>query len=179
MHGSSDYWIGGQPPGGQRWSCAEFGTVLDDVATRQALFGMHGRYVRQWNAIELDPKRSLLEHTYQVLDAKILAADGSFVLHGRADYQSHWILEILFRRGFKEFYPWTLERNAMRSTADMRSVHLHWSGSGREAFARWLEEEQAPPREPASGRSILVGMWQRLRAMQPRARNAEEVPRRA
>lgn len=153
---SAKYWVGTQPPDADRWSCAERATVLNDLAARQAVFEMHGRYVRRWNNIERDPKRSLFEHTYRVHGAEVLRADGRFVLHGRSDRHASWVLEILFRRGFREFYPWTLERNTMRTPADMRSVHLHWSGGGREAFERWLDEEQAPPGNPAPGRSILA-----------------------
>jgi hypothetical protein len=138
MRDSSEYWIGGNPLGGDRWSYARFGTVLDDVATRQALFRMHGRYVRQWNDIELDSKRSLLEHTQQVHGAKVLTAGDRFVLHGRSGSWSHWILEILYSPGFREFYPWTLERNTLRSLADVRSVHLHWSGvAGKHSEGGW------------------------------------------
>jgi len=163
MNESREYWIGEQPLDGDRWSYAEFGTVLTDVETRRALFGMHGRYVKQWNDIERDPRSSLFEHTHHIYGAKILPADGRFVLHGRPDSRSHWILEILFSRGFREFHPWTLERNAMRSAADMRSAHLHWSGNGKEAFARWMEKERAATRVHASGRSILADVRSAIR----------------
>lgn len=176
MDGSGAYWIGEQPLDGERWSYAEFGTVLNDVATRQTLFGMYGRYVRRWNDIELDPKRSLFEHTHQVHGARVLAADGRFVLHGRPDRHSHWVLEILFRRGFREFYPWTLERNAMRLPVDMRSVHLHWCGNGREAFARWMEKEQAPRKDPAS-RSTSSRIGRRLQGLQHGTHDVDKVRR--
>jgi len=136
MNETDAYWTGGQPPDGDRWSCADFGAVLDDAETRLALFRMYGRYVRRWNDIE--------PGIHQVHGAKVLAADGRFVLHGRPDSRSHWILEIVFARGFRVFHPCSMGRNAMRSTADMRSVHLHWSGSGRQAFGHWMSAEQAP-----------------------------------
>lgn len=177
MRESAGYWIGTQPLDADRWSCAERAMVLNNLATRQALFGMHGRYVRQWNDVERDPQRSLFEHTHRVHGAKVIRADGRFVLHGQADRHTHWVLEILFRHGFREFYPWTLEHNAMRTPADMRSVLLHWSGGGREAFERWLDEEQAPPGNPTTSRSVLARIGRSLRASPPRASDTDEVRR--
>lgn len=112
------------------------------------------------------PHAQLLEHTHQLHGAKVLAADGRFVLHGRPDSWSHWILEIVFTSGFREFHLGTFERNAMRSPAHMRSVHLHWSGRGREAFERWLglDKERAPTtRTTPFARSVLAEVGSAIR----------------
>ncbi|KQW64893.1 hypothetical protein [Variovorax sp. Root411] len=154
MNEANGYWIGGQPLDGDQWSYTDFGTVLDDAQTRQTLFRMYERYVRQWNDIELDHSRNLSEHTHQVHGAKVLAGDGRFVLHGRPNSRSHWILEIVFSGGFRVFHRCDLGRNTLRSTADMQSIHLHWSGCGREGFEHWMGKEQAITHGRAPKRSI-------------------------
>jgi hypothetical protein len=143
MSRSKSYWVGAKPSGGERWAYTEHAEVLDDPVVEEALFRMYRRYVKQLNDIELDRRRSLSEHTHQVLGAQVVGANRRFVLHARPDTETHWILEIMFARGFREFYPgMSFGRNTMRSVSDMRSVHLHWSGAARQAFDRWLEEER-------------------------------------
>jgi len=138
------YWIGKKPWDGDRWGYTEHGTVLAGDDIREALFRMYRRYVKQWNDIELDRGRSLSEHSHKVHGAQVVGANKRFVLHGRPDAQTHWILEMMFARGFQEFYPgWSCGRNTMRTPADIRSIHLHWNGEGGQAFERWLKEEQA------------------------------------
>lgn len=174
MGESREYWMGEQPRDGDRWVYAEFGTVLDDAATRQALVDMHGRYVKQWNDVELDPRGGLFKHTHEVHGAKVLAADGRFVLHGRGDSRSHWILEIVFSLGFREFHAFSFQRNTMRSPADMRSVHLHWCGHGRELFERWMDKERAATQGGTTSRSILARAIQMSKS---RAADADAVRR--
>lgn len=156
MNETSAYWTGQRPRDAEEWSCTDFGAVVDDAATRHALFRMYGRYVKRWNEIELDASRNLFEHTHEVDGAKVLAADGRFVLHGRSRARSQWIVEIIFSRGFRVFYPGNLGRNPMRGVADIRSVHLHWSGSGRDAFEQWMRTEQASPQARASNPAFLL-----------------------
>lgn len=143
MRSANSYWVGKKPPGGKRWAYTAHGEVLEDAATRDALFRMYRRYVKQWNDIELDRGRSLSEHTHQVFGAQAVGANRRFVLHARPDSDSHWILEMMFARGFSEFYPGaSCGRNTMRSPADIRSIHLHWSEGARGAFDRWITDER-------------------------------------
>lgn len=140
----TSYWIGQRPSGAQKWAYTTSATVLDEVEYHEPLFRMYRRYVKQWNDIELNRDRSLSEHTHQVHDAKVVGGTRRcFNLHWHNESNDHWILEVNYARGFSEFYPGlSCGRNPFRSIKDVRSAHLHWSGSGRKEFDRWLASEK-------------------------------------
>lgn len=136
------YWVGPAPAGVKRWAYTTSGAVIDDPEQREAIFRMHRRYVKQWNDIELDHSRSLSEHTHEVLGAQVVNGGRRFILHGYQE-PSHWILEILYARGFSEFHPdWSCGKNPFRTTEDMRHTVLHWSDDGRTTFEQWMEAEK-------------------------------------
>ena len=143
MTRKSAYWIGKRPWDGKRWAYTNAATVLDDASQKEAIFRMYRRYVKQWNDIELDEDRSLSEHTHEVCGAKVVGGNRRFILHVQNNNQDTWILEVHFARGFSEFYPGlSTGRNTMRSPADIRSIHLHWSQAGNEVFREWLKIEK-------------------------------------
>lgn len=143
MKKSEPYWINKKPTGGRKWVYTTSATAIEDATQKEEILRMYRRYVKQWNDIELDHSRSLSEHTHEVCGAKVVGANKKFILHAYEGDQNHWILEILFARGFSQFYPgWSTGKNTMRSTADMKGAYLHWSGAGREAFERWLVTER-------------------------------------
>jgi hypothetical protein len=116
--------------------------VVSDPAQRDAIFRMQRRYVKQWNEIELDRSRSLSEHTHEVFGAQVVGANRRFILHAQVE-SAHWILEVMYARGFSEFHPgWSFGKNPFRSVEDMRSIHLHWSENGRILFEQWLVAER-------------------------------------
>jgi hypothetical protein len=117
--------------------------VITDPETVEAVFRMQRRYAKQWNDIELDRSRSLSEHTHEVCGAKVIGGDRRFTLHAQQDDKVNWILEVLFSRGFSEWYPgWSFGKNGFRSVGDIKGVHLHWSDGGKEAFSSWLTREK-------------------------------------
>jgi hypothetical protein len=144
MRKKAPYWIGKKPWDGTRWAYTERATLLDDASQKEAIFRMYRRYVKQWNDIELNTERSLAEHTHEICGAKVVGGGGKkFILHAHRDNQDHWILEVMFARGFSESYPgWSTGRNTMRTLSDMRSIHLHWSHAGDKAFESWLVTEK-------------------------------------
>jgi hypothetical protein len=144
MKRRSTYWVGERPTGGERWAYATHGTVIDDPHAMEVIFQMHGRYVKRWNDIELDRSRSLSEHTHEVRGAKVVGGGSRrFILHAQENNKEHWILEILYSRGFSEFCPGgSFGKNSLRSTDDIRSIHLHWSDDAQMKFEKWLAEEK-------------------------------------
>ncbi|MBT8421068.1 MAG: hypothetical protein KJO08_09430 [Gammaproteobacteria bacterium] len=144
MTGKTAYWIGKKPWDGKRWAYTTSGIVLDDPFQKEEIFRMYRRYVRQWNEIELNMDRSLSEHTHEVCGAKVVGGNAQkFILHMQNSDRDTWILEVNFARGFSEFYPGlSCARNTMRSPDDIRSIHLHWSQAGNEAFKEWLKVEK-------------------------------------
>jgi hypothetical protein len=143
MKKKSPYWIGKKPWDGFRWTYTDTAKILEDVAQKEAIFRMYRRYVKQWNDIELDRNRSLSEHTHEVCGAKVISSSRKFTLHAHYDNQEHWILEVMFARGFSEFYPGlSAGRNTMRSVSDIRSIYLHWNQAGDSKFENWLITEK-------------------------------------
>ena len=143
MRKASNYWQGKKPSNGTRWAYTDKAVVLEDPDMVEAVFRLHRRYAKQWNDIELDTSRSLSEHTHQICGAQVIGGNHRFILHAHRENKEHWILEILYARGFSEWYPgWSFGKNALRSLDDIKSIHLHWSVGGREAFERWLKEEK-------------------------------------
>jgi hypothetical protein len=143
MKRGSSYWIGTRPTGGERWAYTTFGTVIDDPKMKEAVLRMHRRYAKQWNDIELDRSRCLSEHTHEILGAQVVGGSRRFILHAEEENKNHWILEIMYARGFSEFHPgWSFGKNPLRSIDDMRSLHLHWSDEGRSKFEEWIEAER-------------------------------------
>jgi len=105
---------------------------------------MYGRYVKQWNDIELDRTRSLNEHSHEVCGAQVVGAERMFVLHDTSQKNEDWILEVKFARGFTPFHPgWSCGKNPFRSLADIANINLHWKGSGDQRFRTWLDRECA------------------------------------
>lgn len=145
MAATPTYWIGPRPSDGKRWGYTTTATVLTSDDEKEAIYRMYQRYVKQWNDIELDNDRCLSEHTHEICGAKVVGSGNRrFTLHWCGDNQVHWILEVLFARGFREYYPGlSCGRNALRSTKDIRVIRLHWSVGGREEFGRWLVAEKA------------------------------------
>lgn len=145
MSTKSTYWIGARPSDGKRWSYTTSAIVFAADEEKKAIFRMYRRYVKQWNDIELGMDRCLSEHTHQICGANVVGSTNRrFILHWQEGDQTHWILEVCFARGFKEYYPGlSCSRNTLRSTKDIRSIRLHWSQNGREEFSRWLAAEKA------------------------------------
>ncbi len=144
MASRTSYWIGKRPSNGKKWAYTTSATALEVAGYHEALFRMYRRYVKQWNDIELNKNWSLSEHIHEVCGAKIVGGPGRcFILHWHNDSNDHWILELCFARDFSEFYPGlSCGRNPFRSTNDIRTARLHWSGRGREEFERWLVSEK-------------------------------------
>lgn len=141
---TSGYWIGERPSDGKRWSDTTAAKVIDDAPTKEAIFHMFRRYVKQWNDIELDRARSLSEHTHEVQGAQVVGATRQFVLTSHTDGLDRWTLEVRYGRGFSSFYPGSsFGRNPFRSIADIQSIRLHWSDAGDQAFEKWLLLEQS------------------------------------
>ena len=143
MKRASNYWQGIKPTNGTRWVYTDKAMVLDDPQLVEAVYRMHRRYAKQWNDIELDTSRSLSEHTHKVCGAQVVGGNRRFILHAHQENNEHWILEILFARGFSVWYPgWSFGKNSLRSTSDIKSIQLHWSQGGKEAFESWLKAER-------------------------------------
>lgn len=138
------YWIGPRPSEGKRWVYTTTATVLTEDEEQEAVYRMYQRYVKQWNDIELNNDKCLSEHTHEIFGAKVVGSGNRrFILHWHRGNEVHWILEVLFARGFKEYYPeFSCGRNALRSIKDIRAIRLHWSEGGREEFGRWHASEQ-------------------------------------
>lgn len=145
METKSTYWIGQRPSDGKRWVYTTSAIVLTADEERETIFRMYRRYVKQWNDIELNMDSCLSEHTHEVCGAKVVgSANRRFILHWQGSNQIHWILEVFFARGFKEYYPgFSCGRNTLRTAEDIRSIRLHWSQNGREEFNRWQAAERA------------------------------------
>jgi len=145
MAAKSAYWLCPRPSDGKHWAYTTSATILTGDEEKQAIYSLYRRYVKQWNDIELDTDRCLSEHTHEVCGAKVVgSANRRFILHWQRGNQDHWILEVFFARGFREYYPGlSCGRNTLRSTKDIRSIRLHWSENGREEFNRWLATEKA------------------------------------
>ncbi len=143
------YWIGSRPSDGRRWAYASAAAVLTGDEEKEAIYRMYRRYVKQWNDIELNGDRCLSEHTHEICGAKVIGSGNRrFILHWSGGNQAHWILEVLFARGFREYYPGlSCGRNTLRSTKDIRGIRLHWSENGREEFDRWLVAEKEANKE--------------------------------
>lgn len=137
------YWNGTRPSDGKRWRDAEEAALLDLDVYGDDLYRMYRRYVKQWNDIELDHARELSEHTFRVLGARVVGSSGKFILTFDADRNSGWILDVTFRRGFRQYYPGlSTGLNALRSLADISRAALHWRGDGRKSFDSWLKLEK-------------------------------------
>lgn len=137
------YWTTEKPSDAKRWSGMQSGAVLDPDVYCGRLFHLYRRYVKQWNDIELDHSRGLDEHTHEVCGAKVIGARNMFVLSHVTPGGSRWILEVVFGKGFRQFYPgWSTGMNAMRTTSDIKRMLLHWADTGRSAFEKWLEQEE-------------------------------------
>lgn len=143
MTGRKLYWSGPRPSDGKRWQGAEAAIVLDLDVYGESLFRMYRRYVKQWNEIELNHTRELSEHTFRVCGARVVGSSGKFILTFDADRENGWILDMSFRRGFRQYYPGlSTGLNALRSIADIRRAALHWRGDGKDSFDNWLEQER-------------------------------------
>ncbi len=104
---------------------------------------MYRRYVKQWNDVELDDARNFDESPQEICGANVTSDFKRFVVLGRTQNGEEWILEIWFARGFQRFYPGaSCARNTLRSTSDIKSLHLHFSPGGQQAFTDWLQHEQ-------------------------------------
>ncbi|MBM5572443.1 MULTISPECIES: hypothetical protein [Deefgea] len=145
MASKSTYWIGSRPSDGKGWTYTTSAIELICDEEREAIYRMYRRYVKQWNDIELNNDISLSEHTHEICGAKIVgSANRRFILHWQGNEQVHWILEVFFSRGFKQYYPgFSCALNTLRSTEDIRSIRLHWSLNGKEEFNSWLLKERA------------------------------------
>lgn len=139
------YWIGPRPSDGKRWATTTMATVLTEDEQKEAVYRMYQRYVKQWNDIELNNDKCLSEHTHEICGAKVISSGNRrFILDWYGGNKVHWILEVLFARGFKEYHPgFSCGRNALRSPKDIRAIRLHWSEGGKEEFGRWHAAEQA------------------------------------
>lgn len=142
MRAKKPYWIGTKPPDGRRWGSAEHACIISDQRTIDALRSMHNRYVQAWNDIELDPQRSLSEHSHKVFGADVVGVDRMFVLVSRSEAYGEWMLEVKYTRDFSPFHPGlSCGKNPLRSNADIVNVRLHWQGDGQLKFNHWLASE--------------------------------------
>lgn len=157
MKKKSQYWICKKPWDGSRWAYTNNAIILEDASQKEAIFRMYRRYVKQWNDIELNVNCSLADHTHEVCDAKVVGGGSKkFILHASNNDQDQWILELMFARGFSQFYPGlSTGRNTMRTVSDIRSIHLHWSQAGDKAFENWLITERQT--------NIANGEWEEYR----------------
>jgi hypothetical protein len=146
-----------RPTDAKRWEGCDFGALLSKDECAERLVRVYRRYSKQWNDIELDHNRSLAEHTHEICGVKVVSSSDKFILHGGKTREENWILEVVYARGFKQFYPgMSTGRNTMRSASDIKNVRLHWKLQGKDAFENWLAYEQtANPNQ---------GEWQEYRA---------------
>jgi hypothetical protein len=143
MANTRAYWIGKRPSDAKRWQSTTSGSVLDQAKYRQELYKLYRRYAKQWNDIELDKSRPLSEHAHEICGAKVVGTQNKFVLCKDEDRDIGWILEVSFRRGFKQYYPgFSAGLNALRNEDDVSRIVLHWRGEGRENFDAWLARER-------------------------------------
>lgn len=142
MNKKQPYWLTEKPSDAKRWEGCDLGAVLENDDYRERLFRLYRRYVKQWNDIELDHSRSLADHTHQICGAKVVGSTNMFILQGSQNGTEDWTLEIVYARGFKQFYPgMSTGRNTMRSPENIKSIRLHWKDAGRDAFNAWLNQE--------------------------------------
>lgn len=142
MNSKPTYWIGKRPSQGKKWAYTDHAEQIEDPDTIEAVFHMYQRYVKQWNDIELDNTRSLEDHTQTICGAKTTSDTRRFIVIGKAEPQIHWVLEIWYARGFRSRYPGgSCALNALRSQGDIKSLYLHFTHGGREAFADWVQRE--------------------------------------
>lgn len=138
---TSKYWIGKRPSQGARLGDADKATVRDDL--REDVVRLYSRYVEQWNRIELDPTRSLAEHTNELSGATMSCEGQTFTLHAYDASKGCWILEVHLAEGCSIYRSGlSFALNAQKSE-DMRSIRLHWSGSGNLVFEEWLEHQRS------------------------------------
>ncbi|WP_431022205.1 hypothetical protein ABMA09_22770 [Erwinia rhapontici] len=143
MSEKKNYWVGTRPRSIKPFIETHSAMILEGDELLESLFRMYRRYVKQWNDIELDRSRSLAEHTHQVLGAQVVGANGRFILHGHNGNKDHWILDIVFIKGFSVYHPGlSTGKNALRTLADIKGVYLHWSENGKSAFEKWLVDER-------------------------------------
>ena len=141
---TQSYWRGKRPSDAKRLQGADSGEVLSIATYAEPLFHMYRGYAKQWNEIELDETRNLSEHTHRVSGARVVGAQGEFILHMDINREDGWILEVKFVPGFQVYYPrLSCGLNALRKRADIQRVVLHWRGAGRTAFDSWLVQERA------------------------------------
>lgn len=104
---------------------------------------MYRRFVKQWNDVELHPTRSSGESPQEICGAKMTSDPMRFILQGRTEAGSEWILEVWYARRFRSWYQGaSCARNTMRTMNDIESLHLHFSPGGEQAFMSWLQYEQ-------------------------------------
>ena len=136
------YWIDGRPSSGKRWQGAEHAKIINEEKVADAIFRMQRRFVKQWNDVELDRERDLSDQSQEISGATVLGVGDRFVVHMRNGRDSLWVLEAWYGRGFKPYYPgWSYGRNPFRFREDMKSIYLHFAGSGEEGFSSWLALE--------------------------------------
>ena len=136
------YWIDGRPPSGKRWQGAEYARIINEESVFGAIFRMQRRFVKQWNDVELDRERDFSEQSQVISGATVLSLADRFVVHMRNGREGLWVLEVRYVRGFKHYYPGlSCARNPFRSRDDMKSIYLHFAGSGEEEFSSWLAIE--------------------------------------
>lgn len=138
----SPYWIGKRPTNAKKWSGAKHAQIISDDRTIEAVFHIYQRFVKQWNDVELDAARNFDESPQEIAGAKITSDPKRFIIHGRTEAESMWILEVWYARGFRSSRPGlSCARNTMRSITDIKSLHLHFSPGGPQAFEDWLQHE--------------------------------------
>ena len=139
---TSKYWIGKRPSGGARWVYTDQATVRDDLT--DDVFQLYSRYVEQWNRVELDSSRSFAEQTNDLSGARLSIAERGFTLFARTAIKMNWILEVRFAKSFFIYRSGlSFALNAPQKHADIQSIWLHWSGTGDQAFADWLEHQRS------------------------------------
>ncbi|MBI2768963.1 MAG: hypothetical protein HYX47_05045 [Burkholderiales bacterium] len=136
----SNYWVGNRPSGGKAWAYTDRGCEIADPAIQATVTEIYRHYARLWNEIELDRDRSLEEHTHQIAGASAVNGGGRmFALHAQ-DGDTHWVLELLFARGFDLFGEgMSFAMTEPDSLSAFRSMRLHWNEGGQEAFSNWLK----------------------------------------
>lgn len=136
------YWIDGRPSSGKRWQEAEHAKIINDENVVDAIVRIQRRFVKQWNDVELDRERDFLEQSQEISGATVLGVGNRFVVHMRNGRDSLWVLEALYVREFKPYYPGSsCGRNPFRSRDDIKIIYLHYAGSGEEGFSSWLAIE--------------------------------------
>ena len=132
---NNNYWKCQAPLNSQKWPDTTSATVIKDLEIKNSIFDMYCRYVTSWNDAELN----FTYHDYTIYGANVGGGESRFILHYHEDDKNHWRLVIFFSNNFLKYCSvHSCLYNTLKTTEDINSLHLHWTGTGRVKFKQWL-----------------------------------------